>query len=75
MSRPLLSMKGEDKLANKSQSNFLLGSAPVLCYNAEMERMALLLYRLQSCCLKSMDDLRIYSLFAGTSFESILDPF
>ena len=45
MSRPLLSMKGEDKLANKSQSNFLLGSAPVLCYNAEMERMALLLLR------------------------------
>ena len=31
-------MKGEDKLANKSQSNFLSGHQ-----NAEMERMALLL--------------------------------
>ena len=62
-------MKGEDKLANKSQSNFLSGHQ-----NAEMERMALLLDNSLVVLLeKHIDVLKIGSFFAGPSFQSTLD--
>ena len=64
-------MKGEDKLANKSQSNFLSGHQ-----NAEMERMALLLDNSLVVLLeKHIDVLKIDSFFAGTTFQSTLDLF
>ena len=57
-------MKGEDKLANKSQSNFLSGHQ-----NAEMERMALLLDNSLVVLLEST----LMSFFAEPTFQSTLD--
>ena len=64
-------MKGEDKLANKSQSNFLSGHQ-----NAEMERMALLLDNSLVVLLeKHIGDLKKDSFFAGPTFQCSLDLF
>ena len=63
-------MKGEDKLANKSQSNFLSGHQ-----NAEMERMALLLDNSLVVLLeKHIDVLRIDSFFCRNYFSKYVGP-
>ena len=62
-------MKGEDKLANKSQSNFLSGHQ-----NAEMERMALLLDNSLVVLLEKHSDVLRF-LFCRNYFSKYVGPF